>query len=182
MDLGSWGKKTFKRSEQIKKKNCKNLVWPLQFYTLYEPKFSNLRHFFQLLFSKVSKNLKSLDIGLREVGAKRPLNGGRNTNTKKNPAQWGKICSKTIKFLRCDFTPFIIKSFKIWDHFFPLLFPKDSKFSKIFGHLTSGSGGIRTFECYLKSKQTYRQTHTHMDKSTYRKHQPRGPMLWKKCI
>ena len=26
-------------------------------------------------------------------------------------------------------------------------------------------------------------THTHMDESTYRKHRPRGPMLWKyKCI
>ena len=28
----------------------------------------------------------------------------------------------------CDnFTPFMSKSFQIWDHFFPLLFPKDSE-------------------------------------------------------
>ena len=29
--------------------------------------------------------------------------------------------------MRGNFTPFISKSFKIWDHFFPLLFQKDSK-------------------------------------------------------
>ena len=27
--------------------------------------------------------------------------------------------------------------------------------------------------------QTHRQTDRHMDISTYRKHRPRGPMLWK---
>ena len=32
------------------------------------------------------------------------------------------------------------------------------------------------------NKQTDRHTHTHMDKSTYRKHRPRGPMLWKQGI
>ena len=36
------------------------------------------------------------------------------------------------------------------------------------------------------NKQTHRHTHTYMDISTYRKHRPRGPMLWKyqykKCI
>ena len=34
-----------------------------------------LDHFFPLLFPKNSESLKKLDIGLREVGAKRPLNG-----------------------------------------------------------------------------------------------------------
>ena len=44
---------------------------------------------------------------------------------------------------------------------------------KIFGHPTSGSGGKKTFKRYHKSEQTDR----HTDKQTYRKHQPRGPML-----
>ena len=35
--------------------------------------------------------------------------------------------SPEIIFLRADFTPFIHKSFQIWEPFFPLLFPKDSK-------------------------------------------------------
>ena len=35
--------------------------------------------------------------------------------------------SKKKLFLRGDFTPFISKSFQIWDRFFPLLFPKDSE-------------------------------------------------------
>ena len=31
------------------------------------------------------------------------------------------------KKMCCDFTPFMSKSFQIWDNFFPLVFPKDSK-------------------------------------------------------
>ena len=45
----------------------KKSLW--QFYTLYEQKFINLR---PLLFPNDSENLKSLDIGLQEVGAERP--------------------------------------------------------------------------------------------------------------
>ena len=33
-------------------------------------------------------------------------------------------------FGRGDFTPFLSKNVKIWDHFIPLLFPKDSEYSK----------------------------------------------------
>ena len=33
--------------------------------------------------------------------------------------------------MRGDFTPFMSNSFQIWDHFFPLLLPKDSKNLKI---------------------------------------------------
>ena len=39
-------------------------------------------HFFPLLFTKDSENLKSLDIGLWKVGVKRPVNRVRNTVTK----------------------------------------------------------------------------------------------------
>ena len=38
-------------------------------------------HFFPLLFPKDSESLKILDIRLREVGAKRPLNGTSKVNT-----------------------------------------------------------------------------------------------------
>ena len=58
---------------------------------------------------KNSENLKSLDIGLREVGAKRPLNGVRNTDTKKILLSKAKFAQK--QFLRSDFSPFISKSF-----------------------------------------------------------------------
>ena len=44
---------------------------------------------------------------------------------------------------------------------------------KNIGHPTSGSGGKKTIKRYLKSEQT----HVHTDKSTYRKHRPKGPML-----
>ena len=102
LTLGSGGKKTIKQSKQMKK-ICKKLFLMRQFYTICEQKSSNLKppnifhkknffchgdftpllskkiliwdNFFSLLFFKDSKYLKSLDIGLWEVGAIRSLNG-----------------------------------------------------------------------------------------------------------
>ena len=43
----------------------------------------------------------------------------------------GKICKKKkLFFCAGNFTPCVSKSFQIWDPFFPLLFPKDSKNTK----------------------------------------------------
>ena len=67
----------------------------------------------------------------------------------------------------------------MWDHFLSLILPKDSKSIKNIGHPTLGSGGKKTFKRYLKSEHTDRQADGHMDKLTYKKHRPRGPMLWK---
>ena len=39
-----------------------------------------LDHFFPLLFAKDSESLKILEIGLGEMGAKRPLNGTSKVN------------------------------------------------------------------------------------------------------
>ena len=86
--------------------------------------FQILDHFFPLLFPKGSKNQKSLDIRLWEVGAKRPLNGVRNNDTKKSCSVRQNL-PKNKLFLRVDFAPLISKSFKIWDHFLSLLFSKD---------------------------------------------------------
>ena len=72
-------------------------------------------HFFQLLFPKDSKNLKSLDIELLELGGKKMFIQSEEKNKK---------FVKTF-FCRGDFTPFLSKSFQIWDQFLPLLFPKD---------------------------------------------------------
>ena len=61
-------------------------------------------HFFSLLFPKDSENLKSLDIGLWEVGAKRRLNGVRNTNTKKILLSKAKFAQKQALFVRRFYT------------------------------------------------------------------------------
>ena len=86
-------------------------------------------------------------------------------------------------FFRGDFRQFSHKNVHIWDHVFPLLFPKDSKSLKILDIRLREVGAKRR---YLKSEQTDRQTdrrtNTQTDKSTYRKHRPRGPMLWKYII
>ena len=78
-------------------------------------------HFFPLLFPKDSESLKILDLRLREVGAKRPLNGTSKVK---------KVKKKNF-FLRGDFRQFLNNNVYIWDHFFPLLFPKDSESLKI---------------------------------------------------
>ena len=46
----------------------------------------------------------------------------------KNLASKAKFATK--KTMRGDLAPFMSKSFTIWDHFFLLLFPKDSKYLK----------------------------------------------------
>ena len=61
--LGNGGPKTFKPSEETKKR-VENFFLPWRFYTLHEQKFSNLRSLLSITFPKVSKNLESLHIGL----------------------------------------------------------------------------------------------------------------------
>ena len=54
-------------------KSVKKSFLQRQFYTLYEQKFSNMRPLLFITFPNDSENSKSLDIGVWEVGAKRPL-------------------------------------------------------------------------------------------------------------
>ena len=83
--------------------------------------------------------------------------------------------------MRGNFRPLPNKNVQMLDHFFPLLFLQGLRIAENIGHPTSGSEGKKMFKGYLKSEQTDRQTegqtHRLTDISTYRKHQPRGPML-----
>ena len=74
---------------------------------------------------------------------------------------------------------------------FPLLFPKDSESLKNLDIQLWEVGSKRRLNGTTKvnrqtDKQINRQTDTRTDISTYRKHRPRGPMLWKlettKCL
>ena len=95
--LRNRGKRTFKRSEQVKKSE-KNFFCCGAFTPFMSKSFQIWDHFFPLLFPKDSENLKSLDIWLREVGAKRPLNGVRNTVTEKILLSKAKFAQKLIFF------------------------------------------------------------------------------------
>ena len=90
-------------------------------------------------------------------------------------AQKGKICSKTNFALQGNFTPFISKSFQIWDQFSQLLLPKDSS-QNILDIQLREVGAKRRLNGTSKVNS---HTYTNMDKSTYRKHRPRRSMLWK---
>ena len=48
----------------------------------------------------------------------------------KNPASKAKFAEKLTSFFRGDFTPFMSKSFQIWDPFFSLLSSNDSEYLK----------------------------------------------------
>ena len=94
-----------------------------------------------------------------------------------------KSAKKTF-FLRGNLRPFPNKNVQMWDHFFPLLFAKDSESLKILDIRLREVGAKRPLNGTSKvNRQTDRQTDTqrdkHMDILTYRKHRPRGPMLWK---
>ena len=85
-----------------------------------------------------------------------------------------------IFFSPRQFYTLISKSFQIWDHFFQLLFPKDSKYLKSLDIGLWKVGPKRPLNGVRKCDgQTHKQTHKHTDISTYKKHRPRGPMLWK---
>ena len=87
------------------KKICKkNLFRSGNFTPFMSNSFQIGDHFFSLLFPKDSENLKSLDIGLLEVGAKRRLNGVRNINTKKILLSKAKFSQKQALFVRRFYT------------------------------------------------------------------------------
>ena len=92
MEIGLWEVEAEIRCEQLKKISKKN--FQRGYFTPFTRKsFQIGDHFFSLLFPKDSKNLKSLDIGLWEVGAKRLLNGvrkcDRQTHTQTNRQTYG---------------------------------------------------------------------------------------------
>ena len=64
-----------------------------------------------------------------------------------------------------------------------IIFPEGLRIPKIFGHPTLESGAKRRLNGTSKvNTWTNRQTDTHTDKLTYRKHLSRGPMLWKSNV
>ena len=102
----SWGKLKLLKYNLAKKIEIKIVG---QFYTIYEQKFSNLRPCLSITFPQgFSKSKKFLNL---TSGS-----GGKKTFIQSEQM-------KNISFF-CpgDFTPFMSKSFKIWDHLFPLLF------------------------------------------------------------
>ena len=88
-------------------------------------------HLFLLLFPKDSENLKSLVIGLWELGAKRCLNGEN---------KWKKIF---IFFLPQQFYTLYGQKFSNLKPLLSITFPQGFRKSKKFAHWTSGSGGKR---------------------------------------
>ena len=87
---------------------------------------------------------------------------------------------KTYFFLPGNFWPFPNKNVQIWDHFFPLLFPKDYEYLKILDIRFWEVGAKRRLKGTSKGNtRTDGHTDTQTDILTYRKHRPRGPILWK---
>ena len=90
-----------------------------------------------------------------------------------------KSARKKNLFLRSDLRPLPNKNVPIWDHFFPLLFPKDSESLKILDIRLREVGAKKCLNGTSKvNRRTDKQTDKQTDISTYRKHRPRGPMLW----
>ena len=80
---GSGGKKTVKKDrkpKKTKKSEEKNFFLSGDFRQFSNKNVHIWYHFFPLLFPKDFESLKILDIRLREVGAKRPLNGTSKVN------------------------------------------------------------------------------------------------------
>ena len=106
----------------------KNLLKTFFVAAILHPLWANLRPLLSITFphgfQKYKKKFGHWTLG---SGGKRPVNGVRNTNTNKIMLSKAKFAKKPNKKLCGDFTTFFSQSFQIWDHFFPLLFLKDSK-------------------------------------------------------
>ena len=128
----------------------KNKFFARQFHTFYEKKFDNLRPLLSIPFPKglqISKKKKwTLDFG----------KWGKKQMSEKMSEKIKKICKNL--FRRRNFSPFMRKSFQIWDHFFQLLFPRGFWMSKKIGYWTFGSGGKKTFQQSEKVWRTDKQT------------------------
>ena len=96
------------------------------------------------------------------MGAKRPLTGVRNTNTKKYCSIRQNSQKKNF-FCAVILHPLLFKVFKSKTTSFRY-FSQGFRISKIFGHPTLGSGGKKTFKWYFKSGHTDRHTHIHIHK------------------
>ena len=81
----AWFPPCFVRQNQQKNK----LFLRVDFRPLANKNVQMWDNFFPLLFPKDSESLKILDIRLREVGAKRPLNGTSKVNTQTNKQIYG---------------------------------------------------------------------------------------------
>ena len=86
MDIQKWGRRTFKRSEQIKK-ICKNLFLAAAILHPLGAKGFKSETTLPISFHQGFRNSKKFGHWTLGNGKKRPLNGVRNTDTKKNPAQ-----------------------------------------------------------------------------------------------
>ena len=81
---------------------------------------------------------------------------------------------------RGNFRPLPNKNVQMLDPFFTLFFPKDSESLKILDIRLREVGAKRPLNGTSKvNRQTNTPTDRQTDISTYRKHRPRGPMLWK---
>ena len=177
----SGGKKTVKKTEnrrRPKKVKKKTLFLRGDFRQFSNENVLIWDHFFPLLFPqgfRISKNIGHPTLG----------SGGKKTVKKdQKPKKTKKIEEKNF-FLRGDFRQFSNKNVFIWDQFFPLLFPKDSESLKILDIRLREVGAKRRLNGTSKvNRQTDTQTHRPTDRQTdilnYRKHRPRGPMLWEK--
>ena len=128
--------------------------------------------FFPLLFPKDSESLKILDIRLREVGAKRPLKKTENWRRSKK-SEWS---GEKKTFLWRNFWQFSNKNVHIWDHFFLLLFPKDSESVKILDIQLREVGAKRPLNGTSKvNRRTDGQTDGRTDRRTNRLIESIGP-------
>ena len=110
LDIGLWevgGKRRLNRVN--KKKSVIFFLCCIDFTPFMSKSLHIWHHFFPLLFPKDSEILKSLDIGLRVVGNKRPLNGVRNNDAKKILLSKAKFARKQTYLCAAILHPLLAK-------------------------------------------------------------------------
>ena len=115
----AWFPPCFVRQNQREKKRKKIAR---RFLTIIKQKCSNLRPLLSITFPQGFRSSKNI---------RHPTSGSGGKKTVKRYLKVKKSERKKNFFLRGDFRQFSNKNVHIQDHFFPLLFPKDSESLKI---------------------------------------------------
>ena len=144
-------KRPFNKVKNDKNPKKKHFFCRGNFTSFLRKNCSNLRPFLSITFPQGFWIFKNFEHWTSISGVKKTTKWSKLMKKKKS-------IKKTFFLRRSHFTPFLSKKVHTWDHFFPLLFPKDSKYLKVWTLDLGKMGEERPFTGVNKVWRTDKRT------------------------
>ena len=146
----------------MKKIRKKLFFLPRQFYTLYEPKFSNLRPFLIITFPQGFRKFNKFGHWTLGSGGRKAVKQSKKHQYQKNPAQWGKMRPKANFFFAQQVYTLYGQQFSNLRPLFSITFPQGFRIFKKFERWTLKGGGKKIVK---RSEQSVTDRQTHKTKT-----------------